>query len=1303
MNETENRPVGPPADPFPTFAALRARHSELLDIDAETDGDQSYLADVQIFFDRVRATGAILSAGEERRATQSILNYWATVLYRADRKPSSTTLVDLDPEFKPKLDDARCPYPGVREFDETEGKYFFGRQRTIDYLLARLKEESFLALVGPSGSGKSSLVRAGLRPAIKNVGLGEDPGEIQRHFFPIMTPGSNPLINLASLLSAADTQPETPTEDYYLEKLHQDSRYLLNFLTERIAQPAVIVVDQFEELFNLCKDGEARRAFIHNLQSLDNSKHRLIVCTTVEDFGDDLKRLPEFEKIFARGRTLLPRLGTSELSDAITKPADLVGFKFKDKTIKDIVQEIGTLPVALPLLQFTLVKLWEKRGEHDEYFAAVGGCRQLLTQSAEEFLSSLEPHERELAEQIFRKMVKFEYKYQARVMPVQLEAHSVPVTLQDLRSESESPHEVDAMVDRMSKAQLIRRSLSATPADAQLELVHDSLVQNWPRLARWVEWQKNRRFRIASVSVAALIILIVVGLTLGATKAVELVKRYRSHDQASRWARASRKHLNDKRLDTAMLLSMAGYLTDAAGQNGFFDRYLFRGETDLQARGALLSTLFFQPAPKRFLEQRGSGDIAFSPDNRLLAANDSQGNIVILDLTEEQPSRTRSAIKDPVAQGGDISPLIFTNSGLELVSGGADAKGDQLQGAVSFWNVASRQQVKKLVAPDIGRIVAVALSRDDKKLAALGKAGGVVIWDIDGGTMLPALANPPGTIQSIALSNSGNILATGDAEGNVVLWDVQRGRPTRTLAGCDCLKQRAEASNVIASIAFSLNDQKLAVSGTEETMLWSLSTQGPPVRLATSRGEVGMILAFSENGETLAGFEGSSQIYLWDVRSDTPKRIGENIFQPIAAAASLAFTKDVKTLASRNEQGITLWDLSGGQSLEGQTADINSLAFSHDNKILASGDEDGVILLRDATSGNPIGEPLLNEQQSSVVSMAFSKGSLLASGLYRGGIILWNVQGQKGQKVSSVGAEVLDQGLSDRKPMEVSKVAFRNDDKTLVSIGRTEGSGELQLDAWKVPEMDRAHKPFLVPLDGPLPTAVAINADGSMLAVAFNSQKIRIWDLRDLGTPKEITTNLSDLGTMIQALEFSANGRWLVFGGKDSDSVFRYDLDPPQTAPIFNAEQTNPTPIFLEGLSGDIVDLSFTSDGRILAVAVISTGGVSSRRPDQPGAVVLVDISEPRVITEPIRGPDSGISTLSFRPDGKFMSTGGQDGAVVLWNLELCEAKERVCSAVNRRSFTPEEIRQHSIPDEYWNACGIEVKKKECSGSQKPH
>ncbi|MGQ0604225.1 MAG: nSTAND1 domain-containing NTPase, partial [Anaerolineales bacterium] len=190
-------PVPEPADPYPSLDALRTAHRDLVGANRDAEEALSDIAAIEVFVQRAQITGALLDSERDRQAAQSLLNYWSTRLYRAGHEPPDAILADFDSALAPELPDAACPYCGLDSFREDNQHFYFGRKHLGDQLLQHLRHDNLLAVLGASGSGKSSLVRAGLIPALKEGALPES--DRWRYYEP-MVPGSNPLLNLARIL-----------------------------------------------------------------------------------------------------------------------------------------------------------------------------------------------------------------------------------------------------------------------------------------------------------------------------------------------------------------------------------------------------------------------------------------------------------------------------------------------------------------------------------------------------------------------------------------------------------------------------------------------------------------------------------------------------------------------------------------------------------------------------------------------------------------------------------------------------------------------------------------------------------------------------------------------------------------------------------------------------------------------------------------------------------------------------------------------------------------------------------------------
>ncbi len=477
---------------FPSLSSLRSAHSELLRHHRESSSTPELLTEIEEFIYRGRATGALLDTDEDRWASQSLLDYWSAILYRAGREPPDATLAEFDPTLAPELDDARCPYLGLEAFREEKSNLFYGRQRLLEKLVNHLKENRLLAVVGSSGSGKSSVVLGGLLPSLK---VGALPGSENWQYYSPMVSGVNPLENLARLTQPRDVNA-TEWLQQQVESFQKNPNHLTKLSNEFGNRPCVLVVDQFEEAFTLCRDDSVRQAFINNLIGLIQlpGLRHTVILTMRTDFESQVARVPVLKDLFEQAQVRVTALDASELREAIEKPAELVGLKFEEGLVEALLQDVLGEPAALPLLQFTLLKLWDNRERNRvtwETYKRLGGGRQALARSADAFYEQLIPEEQVTVKRILLRMVR----------PTEgLEVTSNRIQRKTLYQAGEARDRVDRVLDKLIQARLIRLTEGDTPDDAQVEVAHEALVRNWPRLVEWLEDERvnlRRRWRLA--------------------------------------------------------------------------------------------------------------------------------------------------------------------------------------------------------------------------------------------------------------------------------------------------------------------------------------------------------------------------------------------------------------------------------------------------------------------------------------------------------------------------------------------------------------------------------------------------------------------------------------------------------------------------------------------------------------------------------------------------------------------------------------------------------------------------------------
>jgi tetratricopeptide (TPR) repeat protein/energy-coupling factor transporter ATP-binding protein EcfA2 len=464
--------------PYNSLASLREAHTQLLKRSKEGQTEE-VLTEIETFVRRACATGTVLDNENDRYAAQSLLDYWVTVIYKARRNMADATLEDFDPSLAPKLDDSLCPYRGLNAFQEEDKDLFFGRRRLIEALVEKTKETRLIFVVGPSGSGKSSLVLAGLIPTLKNGAL---PESKSWQYFPRIVPGPEPLKSLATALNKIYGQPAEWVSQQS-EKLKQDPGQLLNTITSGGSAPAVLIVDQFEEVFTLCTDDESRDAFINNLVALTEATgpRHLVILTLRTDFETYLVQNQTLMSLFEKGQVRVMPLTATDLRDAIEEPARRIGLKFEDGVVDALVKDILGEPAGLPLLQFALLRLWKMREDGRnritlQNYRKLGGARRALALTADDFYQALSDEKQITAKRILLRLAR---------PSGNAEVTSNPVKRSTLYFEA--PYRVDEVLNELCEAGLVRITKGETKESDKVEVAHEALVRNWGTLVDWIE------------------------------------------------------------------------------------------------------------------------------------------------------------------------------------------------------------------------------------------------------------------------------------------------------------------------------------------------------------------------------------------------------------------------------------------------------------------------------------------------------------------------------------------------------------------------------------------------------------------------------------------------------------------------------------------------------------------------------------------------------------------------------------------------------------------------------------------------
>ena len=1250
---------------FPSLDELRAAHIDLLRRQREANKSQQagdvLLDDVEEFIQRGRAAGALLFEAEDRAVAQTLLDYWDTALYRAGREVDDSTLADLDEMRAPLLDDALRPYVGLDAFREGTHEKFFGRESLIEQWIEQLKIQRLLIVLGPSGSGKSSLVLGGLIPALK---AGTLPGSERWTYVPPLVPGSDPLTNLARVMRPSGTSLADWT-DWTVDRFRADPGHLLQLVSASGKGPFVFVVDQLEELFTLSTDEQVRHAFADNLLNLVKAADagHIVVATIRSDFEQYLVCLDDLPSNVEMAKVRVTPLSTTELRDVIEKPAERVGLKFEAGIIDDLIQDMHNQPTGLPLLQFTLQKLWEQRRRNRvtrEAYKRLGGVHQALERSADLLYESLIPQNQEVLKHILLRMIRPDRG---------LEVTSNRVTRQSLYLNNFAQERVDEVLNKLIDARLVRETRGETPDDDQVEVAHEVLVRNWSRLLDWLDeerdairsrlrlttlaeqWdaqgrppesllrgrildealehrgysplgdifltasqaaqERERRYRqrakivLSAAGVLVMIfVLVFVGLQLRQAEEHANVRLSRQ------LAAQSGALLKDDERDLALLLGIEAY----------------RAHDEVEARSSLLDAMAYTPTTATLREQTmAAKGLAFSPDGQFMATVDSEGRILLWSTSTFEtigsafkattPDRT-TIVATGLAFSKDGSSLAITSDDGQIIAlcVGTKAPRRASDGACPPSGPSRRS---------VPQTASFLVTRSGDK---------ITVWDPDllaPRTLEVELADLIDDTGVFALSPNGKVLAGGSSDGRLSLWDATTGQPYETtvpIAAPDgsrtLTRVRARLPvqpRPITSLVFSRDSSRLAWGTENGTVQVALFASGRVLHTFDDARMAVTSLAFGPD-DRLAWGSSTGALYVRDASSATRLPFARVRSQPLksqrTSIAAVAFRPNGHDLAFVTpDGGVDILDLASQNTTHpfDVTAPTTSLAFDPSGRRLAIADGDRTVRLWDVATGE---SSLLVDgaQRALASSLAFnSAGNLLAIGMEDGQILLWNVAAGR---------------LPDLTPMGHSR-------------------GILELD---------------------------FSPDGRMLASA-GEDGVQIFSLESRDLPlQRLVTSVAAAG--VRSIDFSPDGKLLATGATDG-TIALWDTWTGdrqfQLLPVRSAK----APGSQFGSTSDriaVTSLAFGPGGALLAAGAIDGGlALWDTRTGLPLATPL------KLGTEPLTG-------LSFNADGKQLASASADFPLVLWSLDVDSWIDLACAAA-RRNLTETEWKRYLGEKEYRPTC----------------
>ncbi len=658
------------------------------------------------------------------------------------------------------------PYRGLDAFDEANAEFFFGRQGDVQRLIERLKANNFLAVLGPSGSGKSSLVKAGLVPALRSgVLLGSENWTVRT-----FTPGAQPLTTLAVQLLRlypGDSMQAT------LDGMAQDSRTFhlatLLALAGRPHEPRIVwIVDQFEELFTLCRDDAERRGFLANLLHAATAPdgRTIVVLTMRADFYHHAAQYPDLGARIAAEQYLVGPMRREALRQVIEEPAWRVGLEFGQGLVDRILEDVADQPGALPLLEYALLDLWQGREGHIltlERYRKSGGVQGAIAQRAERTLGRFSPEEQAITRRILLRLTQTgEGAADTRRR----------TSMTELVTQSGSSQIVERVINALVGARLLTASRAEPGEERQVEVAHEALIRGWPRLRQWIDEDRSglrthRRLTEAAQE----------WLRLGRDDS--MLQRGATLATALEWAQRNPDALNE--LEKEFLA--AGVDAEAA------ERRQARRRIWL-AVGGLLAALFIVSGAAAYAlaqQQQAVRDrdaalsVLWAQRAASLQALGLRTPAILVAVEAVRRSQTPPAVhalrdalaRFPVAhilQGhtDSVVSAFYRPDSRQIVTASSD-------GTAMVWDAASGRRVTVL-KPGAGPLNEASFSPDGRKIVTAMRNGMAGIWDANSGRRLALLCCHRGAVKSAAFSPDGRWIATAGVDRTARLWDQTRSK-----------------------------------------------------------------------------------------------------------------------------------------------------------------------------------------------------------------------------------------------------------------------------------------------------------------------------------------------------------------------------------------------------------------------------------------------------------------------------------------------------------------------------------------------
>lgn len=1118
---------------------------------------------------------------------------------------------------------APCPYRGLFAFQEADAHLFFGREQVTDALTTAVKLKPLVAVVGPSGSGKSSVVFAGLVPRLRH-----SPNFTGWQIISCR-PGTKPLDALAEAfiewetaangvvqrVPGVDSRGDRPFRLSVLE-LAVNLQQNRQALCERINRlhrnnPGIrllLIVDQLEELYTLCSETD-RQPFLDTLlDAVELATAFTLILTLRADFyGYALSNRRLSDRLQGSVYNLGP-MSREELQRAIAQPAAQMQVKLESGLTDKLIQATWGQAGRLPLLEFALTELWSQQRAgwltHQAY-DAIGGVEEALANHAERVYGQLHPLDQQRMQRIFLQLVE----------PGAGTEPSRRLATQDEVGETNWD-----LVSHLASARLVVTDCNEITGEETVEVVHEALIRSWGRLERWLQidgefrsWQEDlRRAR------------------------QQWEARDRDEEMLLRGKRlADAREWYDHRLDDL-----------SSGDRQFIQRSLSMQEREYRQRrrrrqfvlislitGLLVALMLAATAWWGWQNAASSEVRALSTSSNALFVSNKRLEALVESLRAWQKLQKLPWANNSLAAQveGALRQATYGSNERNRLSGHQDfvygvafspdnqliatASGDQ---TVKLWQ--KDGTLLATLTDHTAGVYGVTFSSDGELIATAGLDGTAKLWQRDG-TLVKTLQGHQGVVYAARFSPNGEAIATTSFDGQIKLWQ-RDGRLIKTVAG---------QSGAIYDVAFSLDGQYFATAGEDGTVkLWQLD--GTLVK--TLSGHTGNVyrVTFSPDGRWIASAGEDATVRLWTREGTLAKTLeghSNRVF-------SIAFSPDSQTLASASrDKTAKLWGRDGSllTTFTGHDAEIWAVAFSSDGQTLATASSDQTVRLWEQ---NDLLTPLVGHDEE-IWAVAFSpNGHQIATASQDSTVKLWQLKGDEVQRLNEATGKIIS-------------VAFSGD-------GILAGGGQDQVVwLWR---SDGTRLDTIL-RHGALINAIAFSPNGQIIATAGGDHRVKLWQ-RDGRLLQTLKGNVND----VFGVAFSPDGQVVASAGRDKTiHLWRLDGTLIRRFNNHNAEARaiafSPDgqmmavaswdkTVKLWRLDGTLLKELSGHGGKVNAVAFSADGQTLASASDDQ----TIRLWRPHgMLLNTLKGHSGRVNGIAFSPDQQTIASVSDDQTVILWHL----------------------------------------------------